>query len=393
MVDMTARDDVYAEDLETGHVTVAAGASLDALMRRYVPQGWFVPVTPGTRQVTVGGAIAADVHGKNHHVDGSLGLHLTSLTLTTPNGTIDCGPEGPERDLFWATVGGLGLTGIIERATLRLVPIATSSLAVDTERCRDIDELMATMSESDAHFRYSVAWIDCLATGASLGRSVLTRGNHASVDELGPSGSRARRDPLAFRPAVRIGVPAAVPTGLLNRLTVRAFNEAWYRKAPRTARRSLESITSFFHPLDGVRDWNRLYGRRGFLQYQLMVPFGAETDLRHLVESVAASGCASFLTVLKRFGPGNRAPLSFPAAGWTLALDLAVGNPGLGPLLDGLDQVVVSAGGRIYLAKDSRLQPELLAAMYPRLDEWRQVRDRVDPDHLMQSDLSRRLGL
>ena len=388
VVDATGLDPVLTVDSATGTARVGAGVSLDALMRAVLPQGWFVPVTPGTRQVTIGGAVAADIHGKNHHRDGSFCRHVAELTLATPTGVHRLGPED---ELFWATAGGMGLTGILLEATVRLTPVTTTAVVVDTDRTADLDETLSLMSSGDAAYRYSVAWIDCLSRGRSLGRAVLTRGDHATVDQLP---DRLRRRPLAFDPATRLAAPPWAPSGALNRLTIRAFNEMWFRKAPRHERDAVQSLASFFHPLDGVAGWNRLYGRRGFLQYQMVVPFGAEDALRRVVERLAgADGAPSFLGVLKGFGPADEGHLSFPSPGWTLALDMPVGPPGLAALLDQLDVMVADAGGRVYLAKDARLRPELVERMYPRLGEWRSIRDKVDPDRVLQSDLSRRLGL
>jgi len=368
---------------------VAAGVSLDSMIRRLLPQGFFVPVTPGTRSVTVGGAIAADIHGKNHHVDGSFGRHVMSLTLVGADGeTRELTPDG-DPELFWATVGGMGLTGVIVSATVRVRPVSSAYVRVDTDRTGNLAELVELMRRTDDGYTYSVAWIDLLARGGALGRSVLTRGEHADVDELP---DRARRDPLAFAPRQLLQAPAAVPSGLVNPWSVRAFNELWFRKAPRHRRAEIQGIGGFFHPLDGVGDWNRLYGRRGFVQYQVVVPPDAEEALTEAVRRIADSGHASFLAVLKRFGPGNEGLLSFPRAGWTLALDLPA-DPGLSPLLDRLDDLVVEAGGRTYLAKDSRTRPETLERMYPRLGEFRRLRRRIDPEGVFTSDLARRLGL
>ena len=392
MVDATWLDAIHQVDLTRGLITVAAGVSLETLMERFVPLGWFVPVTPGTRMVTVGGAIAADIHGKNHHVDGSFCSHVTRMTLVTPTGTVDLSPRS-DPDLFWATAGGMGLTGVITDATLQMIPVETSYMLVDTERATDLDDVMDKMVSGDDGYRYSVAWIDCQSTGSRLGRSVLTRGDHARLAELP---ARLRQDPdraRAFRPRTLLTVPITPPSGLLNPLTVGAFNEFWFRKAPRHQVAKPHHLTGFFHPLDGIGSWNRLYGSTGFLQYQFVVADQQGETVRQVIERLSSLKLASFLAVLKRFGPGDPGPLSFPMAGWTLALDLPVGFHRLDSLLDELDQLVLAAGGRVYLAKDSRVSPEAFAAMYPRLDEWRAVRQRVDPDGLLRSDLGRRLGL
>ena len=388
VVDMTTRHRVLSVDNQTGLVEVEAGASLDQLMRELLPLGLFVPVSPGTRQVTVGGAVAADIHGKNHHVDGSFGRHVVSMDLLCADGTIRT--LTPESELFWATVGGMGLTGLVLRVTLRMKKVQSAYCLVDTERCANLDDLLERMTEGDHRYTYSVAWIDCLARGSSLGRSVLTRGWSATLDQLPPT---LRDHPLDFRPKQLAVAPPIFPSGLLNRATVAAFNEAWYRRAPRERHGEVQSIAAFFHPLDAVARWNRVYGPKGFLQYQFVVPFGAEDTLRRCIQMLSDAGQASFLAVLKRFGPPSDGHLSFPTPGWTLALDIPLGAPVLGGLLDRLDEEVMAAGGREYLAKDSRLPASAIARMYPRLDEWREVKKAADPHGVFESDLARRLGL
>jgi decaprenylphospho-beta-D-ribofuranose 2-oxidase len=378
-------------DHTAGTARVLAGTSIDALLREIVPQGWFVPVTPGTRYITVGGAIAADVHGKDHHATGSFGAHVRSLVLALPDGTRRTLSPAGDPDEFWATCGGMGLTGTVVEATIDLHPIETSLLRVDSDRVPDLDTLLTLLSEGGRTHRYSVAWVDFLARGASLGRAVLTQGDFATVDELAPR--RRRRDPLAYDPMSALPAPATMPNGVLNRLSIRAFNEFWYRKAPRKRRGELQSIAKFFYPLDIIDGWNRMYGPRGFLQWQCLVPFGAEAVIREIVEALSDHQAPSFLAVLKYFGEADPGPLSFPGPGWTLALDVPTTDPDLAPLLDRLDERVVEVGGRLYLAKESRMRPELVPAMYPRLDEWRAVRDRLDPDRRMISDLARRLRL
>lgn len=387
VLDMTGRDAILAIDSVTGCVEVEAGVSIDRLIRTLLPKGWFVPVSPGTRQVTIGGAIAADVHGKNHHRDGSFGNHVQQITLVTGDGQVRLVTAG--EPLFWATVGGMGLTGVILRARVRMKRVATSTVLVDTTRCTDLDVVLAAM-EDDDRYDYSVAWLDCLARGRALGRSVLTRGRFAAGDELD---TRRRRDPLGFSARTVIGAPPFVPGGLLNQRTVGAFNEMWFRKAPLRRQGEPQSVGAFFHPLDGVADWNRIYGSRGFLQYQVLVPLDASDTLREVVETFSNHGLASFLTVLKRMGPGNPGYLSFPHPGWTLTLDVPAGDPQVGRLLDRLDARVLAVGGRSYFAKDSRMTARSAHAMYPRLAEWNQVRARFDPEGVFMSDLSRRVQL
>ncbi|WP_416974577.1 FAD-binding protein [Streptomyces sp. 4F14] len=388
VLDMTGLDRVHAIDAAEGIVLCDAGVSLHRLMEVLLPLGWFVPVTPGTRYVTVGGAIGADIHGKNHHASGSFARHVPSFELLTADGTIRTVRQGTP--LFDATAGGMGLTGVILTARVRLQRVETSLMAVDTQRAADLDDLMARLTEGDRHHRYSVAWIDLLARGASTGRAVLTRGDHAPLDALPP---RQRRAPLAFRPGVLPAAPSFVPGGLLTRTTVGLFNELWYRRAPRARAGELQRIPAFFHPLDGVPHWNRVYGRGGFVQYQFVVGHGQEEALRRIVHRISERRCPSFLAVLKRFGEGDPGWLSFPRPGWTLALDIPAALPGLAAFLDELDEEVAGAGGRVYLAKDARLRPDLLAAMYPRVDDFRELRARLDPRGVFVSDLARRLSL
>jgi len=388
VVDATAVSGVLDLDPSTGVVRALGGTSLDDLMRVSIPQGWFLPVTPGTRFVTLGGAIASDIHGKDHHAAGTFGSHVRQLVLGLADGTTRTLTPESTPDEFWATCGGMGLTGTIVEATVQFRPIATSRILVDTDRVPDLDTLLTLLTEGESRFRYSVAWIDLIARGTHLGRSVLYQGDFAPRDALAPGAG----DPLAFDPPSMVPAPPA-PSGLMNRWSIQAFNELWYRRAPRRRRDELQSITEFFYPLDMIDRWPRLYGRRGFLQWQCLVPFGREDLLRSVVEDISGSHSASFLAVLKRFGEANPGHLSFPGPGWTLALDLPAGDPSLVDLLGRLDREVAAAGGRVYLAKDSCVHPDLVPTMYPRLAEWRQVRDQLDPAQLINSDLARRLRL
>ena len=379
----------YSLDPGTGILTVPAGMSLDEILKRSVPAGWFVPVTPGTRFVTVGGAIGSDIHGKNHHFDGSFGEHVTRMRVLLSDGrTVDMTPES-HPEWFWATVGGMGLTGVVLDADIRMLPVETSRVRVETERLPDFDAVVAAMSSDggDDTYRYSVSWVDLVATGKSTGRGVLTRGDHATRSEVDDN------DPLSYDPKVRLAAPGWVPNQLLNKLSIRAFNEVWFRKAPARRHVGIESIPAFFHPLDGVRQWNTLYGTQGFIQYQFIVPLDQVEVLRRVIEAFAGQGVASFLAVLKRMGPGNNAPMSFPTEGWTLTLDMAAGLRGLPELLARVDTMVLDAGGRHYLAKDSHVSPAAVRRGYPRLAEWQATRARMDPDGRWNSDLARRLGL
>ena len=381
-------DDVVI-DAQRQIATVPGALSIDELLRVLVARGFFVPVTPGTRFVTIGAAIASDIHGKNHHIDGSFGSHVESLDLLLADGsTVTIGPER-QPQLFWATVGGMGLTGIVLSATFRLIPIETSKMAVDTARVPDLDTLLALMTEGDDDYRYSVAWIDLLARGRHLGRSVLTRGDHARAGQF-----KAHDNPLAYDPRQVVSVPALIPpSGVLSHVAVAAFNELWYRKAPRHRVQEEQSIATFFHPLDGIGAWNRLYGARGMVQYQFVVPLERDDVLRRVVELLSARRVAAFLAVLKRFGSGNPAPLSFPMPGWTLTLDTSSAMSGLSALFAELDELVLNAGGRHYFAKDACLGPHAAQRGYPRLAEWQAIRSSADPHRRWQSDLARRLQL
>jgi decaprenylphospho-beta-D-ribofuranose 2-oxidase len=381
-------DAVLAIDVEKGTVTVESGVSLDTLLRVLLPLGWIPMVIPGTSYVTVGGAIASDIHGKFRH--GSFADYVERMQIVTPaHGVTTLEPDSTP-DAFWATAGGMGLTGVITDATIRLQPVETSRIVCDTERATDVDDCMARMLDGDHAYRYSVAWIDYLAGGKQLGRAVLSRGNHATFDDLPKSMHATARH---YSPHQLLGAPPWIPNGMVNMLSARAFNEVWFRKAPARPRRHVTGIKPFFFPLDGVRGWNRIYGTQGFAQYQFVVPYGAERVVRIALERLRAASVPSFLAVLKRFEHDSRSALGFPIEGWTLALDVPLANRMLARLFDELDELVVTAGGRVYLTKDSRVRPEVLAAMYPGLDEWREARAALDPSGTLHSDMERRLGL
>ncbi len=372
-----------------------AGVSYQDILNCFLPRGYIVPVTPGTKFVTIGGAIAADVHGKNHHRDGSLAQFLVSFQLLTGGG---CPSEGglqvltcsrtENSDVFWATLGGMGLTGVILSARLKLQRVGSAWLGVDYRRAANLDQALELFSTADRS-RYSVAWIDCLARGPALGRAVLMQGEYLAADELPV---QLRSAPLQLPRRSSRTVPVTFPGWVLNSFSVRAFNELYYR-CHRDQFRVVDS-ESFFYPLDSVGHWNRIYGRRGFVQYQMVVPpAGSRRALVRILEQISQSGRASFLAVLKTFGPGNPGLLSFPTAGATLALDLPFTGPPLLQLLEELDRIVLDHGGRVYLAKDARLGRSAFEGMYPRVGEFRRLKQKLDPEGLFSSSLARRLGL
>ncbi|HEY6397592.1 MAG TPA: FAD-binding oxidoreductase [Solirubrobacteraceae bacterium] len=382
VVDMTPCGAFELDD-RAGTVTAQAGVTLGELLRFVVPRGWMVPVLPGTAHVTVGGAIASDIHGKNHGVAGTFGTYVRRLGVLRADGEEVELTADWEEDLFWATIGGMGLTGVILWARIALRPIAGPLLAVDTDRVAGLDEALAALSEPGGPYR--VAWLDLLS--AIPGRGVVTRADHAERMEAAP--------PHGVSPVVRakLTVPRRWPSGLLAPSTVRAFNELRFRRTPRRERGRLEAIGSHMFPLDVLSEWPRLYGRHGFLQYQPVVPMGREDVLRTMIERLRRSRVPCYLCVLKDFGPENPAPLSFPIRGWTITLDLPRAAAGLDALLESFDQLVAGAGGRVYLSKDVRMRADTLAAMYPRLGEWRAARDRADPEGVWRSDLALRTGL
>ena len=378
----TARLKRFELDPAAGTVTAEAGVTLAELLDETVPAGWMVPVVPGTQHVSVGGAIASDIHGKNHGTAGTFGSHVEALGLLSAAGeTVELAADSGD-PLFLATLGGMGLTGVIVWARIKLRPVSSPWLSVDVDRCDSLDDVLAALRAPGGPHR--VAWLDLL--GSHPGRGVVTRADHLAAADAPPGreGSATVRG--------RATVPAAWPPGLLRPASVRAFNELRFRRSPRSARGHVESIGGHMFPLDALGAWPRLYGPRGFVQYQLVVPFGAERVLETVIEELRGR-VPCYLAVLKDFGEANAAPLSFPIAGWTLALDLPRAAPALGPLLDRFDELVAEAGGRVYLSKDARMRPDALAAMYPRLEDWRQTQAGADPEGFWRSDLAARTGL
>ncbi len=379
-------------DEDTGVLEAEAGLSLKAINDAFLPRGFFPGVTPGSAFVTLGGAIAADVHGKNHHTDGSFArwTEAIELLLPTDNGAWEARWVSRDQDaeLFHATLGGMGLTGVIRRCRVRLKPVPSAYIDASYQRVANLDEALEGFTGAFGDRTYSVAWIDCLTRGDNAGRSVLIGGEHAPTDSLpGELGT----DPYAAPKPKRKRVPINFPSIALNPLSVRAFNACYYRTSRPSGR--IEPAREFFYPLDSVLEWNRIYGKRGFQQYQVVVPFeNGAAAVRTLLDRITRAKAASFLAVLKAMGASSEGPLSFPMPGWTLALDLPH-TKRLDALLHDLDAISVEFGGRRYLAKDASLLPEHLPTMYPRLEEFMRVRDRVDPHRRLSSSLSRRLGL
>jgi decaprenylphospho-beta-D-ribofuranose 2-oxidase len=390
VLQMTRQRD-FELDPEGGTVTAQAGATIGQLLAVLVPAGWMVPVVPGTQHVSIGGAIASDIHGKNHAVAGTFGAHVERLGLLTSTGeTLELSPDQKD-GLFEATVGGMGLTGVILWAQIRLLAISSSLMSVDTDRARNLDEALAVLSAPGGSYR--VAWLDLL--GSPPGRGVVTRAEHLAGTPGQPSPPGMRPGAPRGGPTVRsrATVPARWPSWPLRPSAVRAFNELRFRRTPRRQREHPEAVGHHLFPLDALDAWPRLYGPAGFLQYQLVVPYGSEDVIRSLIEQLRRGRLPCYLAVLKDFGAASEAPLSFPIPGWTLTLDIPRRAPGLDEALQRFDELVAACGGRVYLSKDVRLAPDALAAMYPRLQDWKALRERADPDRLWRSDLGRRTGL
>ncbi|TAE50726.1 MAG: FAD-binding oxidoreductase [Bacteroidetes bacterium] len=376
-----------AFDAEKGLLTCEAGTTYEEIIAHFLPRGWFPPVTPGTKYVSMGGALASDVHGKNHHVEGSFSRHVQWFDLLTATGTELRCSRAENAAVFYATAGGMGLTGFILRMCLQLKPVSSSFIHVESLKARNLEEILGMFDEF-VTATYSVAWIDCLSGGSGLGRSILLKGEHAAISDM-PAGKAA----LAVSQKKRITVPFDLPSFTLNSLSIRAFNALYYGKqfSPRSS--ALSDYDSYFYPLDVIHHWNRIYGRRGFTQYQFVVPKAAgKAGIREVLERVQKAGMGSFLSVLKLFGPEEEGWLSFPMEGYTLTLDFPISQK-LFPFLDELDQVVAGYGGRVYLTKDVRLGEEMFRQMYPRQEAFYDLICQLDPEGHIYSQQADRLGL
>lgn len=372
--DMTRLDRIVAFDPKTGIAQVEAGARLGDLLAVFSRRGWLPKVVPGTGHATIGGAIAMDVHGKNHHRDGSFGQHLTGVTVRLPTG--ETRELAPQDDLFAATVGGLGQTGIVLRAGLKLARCPGTAARVTENRADGLDQHLSLLDDPKAD--YCVGWVDATAQGDHLGRGIVEVAKLVDADS--PAADAGRR------------VPFDAPAFALSPPVVRLFNRAYFNRVPSDGRTVIRPISDFFFPLDRIRDWNRLYGRRGFHQFQCVVPDRNVGALRDMLGRISASGLASPLAVLKRMGAGRAGLISFPAEGYTLAVDVPNSHAAM-PLFADLHDLTREAGGRIYFAKDALCPPELIPAMYPDLPRWQAIVAEADPKGVLVSDLVRRLKL
>ncbi len=394
VLDMNGLDRVISIDAERLTVTAQAGATLASVMAALADHGMTLPVVPGTRHVTLAGAIASDIHGKNHHRDGAFARHVERITLLTPAGdTRELTPDG-DPDLFFATLGGMGLTGVIQQATVRAEPLAHPWVAEDVDRTNGLEQTLELIGGEDPR-RYSVAWLDMLAEGPSMGRAIVSRADPLAPGQTPPAPRRGRGRPESYseqlmRPAA-LGIPQGIPSGVLQPAAVRAFNAARWRACPRSERGRPLPMAPYFFPLDALGGWNRLYGPQGLIQYQFALPTEQLSPLRRCFQLLRR--LPVYLAVFKRFGPRYGGPLSFPMEGWTLAVDVPGSAPGLRASLDELDELVVQAGGRVYLSKDIRMRRDHLGEMYPDLDAFRSLRERIDPAGVLRSDMGVRLGL
>ncbi|HEX9511989.1 MAG TPA: FAD-binding oxidoreductase [Puia sp.] len=379
----TKFDKILSFDSNHGVFECQSGITLDQILEVIVPKGWFLPVTPGTKFITVGGAVASDVHGKNHHVDGCFSHHVEEMDVLLADGTIaTCGPDLLP-DLYEATCGGMGLTGVITRIKFHLKKIQTSYIRQKQIKAANLDELLRLFDEYK-DYTYSVAWIDCLRKGKAFGRSILMLGEHAKPEELN---DRQKAAPLKLPKKKQFVFPFTLPSWVLNIFTVKAFNSLYYRKNLKKEINNVVNYEPFFYPLDVVLHWNRGYGKKGFIQYQFVLPKESKEGLIEILHRINDKGLGSFLAVFKLFGK-QESLIGFPMEGYTLALDFPL-RPGLFEFLDELDKLVLEYGGRIYLSKDARMKPDILQAGYKHLPQFLSILKKYDPEgkiHSVQSD-------
>lgn len=387
--DNTFNNHLLQFDDQNGVLECESGTSFDKILSVFIPKGWFLPVTPGTKYITMGGGIAADVHGKNHHIEGSIKQFILSFTILCDDGTVyTCSPT-ENKDLFDATFGGLGLTGIILTAKIQMKPIESSYIKYNYIKARNLEEIFK-LFEDNTKATYSVAWIDCLKQGKNFGRSILMLGEHATKSDLTDKYSKRILQP--HNSQQKLSVPFNFPSFILNPFSVKSFNFLYYNKQFKRIKEGLVHYDPYFYPLDSILDWNKIYGKKGFIQYQFVLPH--ETSYKGLTEilnQISHYNAGSFLAVLKLFGKGNPY-LSFPHPGYTLALDFPM-TKNLFKILSKLDQIVNDHGGRVYLIKDARLSPEMVTSGYPELESFKTIVKKYNPNGLFKSNLSERLGI
>jgi FAD/FMN-containing dehydrogenase len=377
-------------DEKEGTVRCEAGVSLKEILDIFVPRGWFLPVTPGTKFVTIGGAIASDVHGKNHHKEGSFSDHVNSLDVLIPNGEIVTCSKNENNDLFKATCGGMGLTGVILNATFCLKKIETAYIKQLTIKAKNIDEIVELFDEY-AYFTYSVAWIDCLTKGKFSGRSILMLGEHARIEDI--NDVEIKRNPLFINERKKVNVSFRFPAFALNSYTVKSFNFLYYNSHFRSIHESVIDYDRFFFPLDSIYNWNRIYGSRGYTQYQFVLPKEVgKKGLKEILGKISDEGKGSFLAVLKLFGKENENFISFPMEGYTLALDFPI-KENLFGFFDKLDDIVKDYGGRLYLTKDVRMSEKMFKKSYKKSEDFINFKSKIDKKNKIQSLQSRRIGI
>lgn len=380
-------DKIISFDTQNGIFECESGLTLDKILEVIVPKGWFLPVTPGTKFITVGGAVGSDVHGKNHHVDGSFSNQVIEMDVMLSDGRVFTCSKSLNPDLFWATCGGMGLTGMVTRVQFNLKKIETSYIKQKQVKAENLEEVLKLFDQYK-HYTYSVAWIDCLQKGKDFGRSILILGEHAKVEELP---EKYKKDPLALPGKKQINFPVTLPSWVLNSFTVKAFNFLYYGKNFKKEINNVVSYEPFFYPLDAILNWNRGYGKKGFVQYQFVLPLHAKEGLIEILHKISDAGLGSFLAVLKVFGKQDDL-ISFPFEGYTLALDFPV-RDGLLEFLDTLDAIVLKYNGRLYMSKDARMKPSILKAGYSRLEEFKKIVKKYDPLGRMNSIQAKRLEL
>ncbi len=389
VISMERLNRFIAFDREQGILTAEAGVTLADILSLVIPVGWFLPVTPGTQQVSLGGCIAADVHGKNHQLTGSFSKHIIWLDLITSAGEVIRCSTDENPDFFWATIGGMGLTGIIGTVCLKLRCCPNKYLTVNNHTANNLAEVIERLRTNDDE--YSVAWLDTFASKQNLGRGIIMTAQHTPIEELPLT---LPKESTKIRKRFAITIPCNCPNWMLHKTSLKIFQQLYWQKQAKKIAPYHSSLQQYFYPLDNIKHWNRLYGKRGFVQYQCLMPSAnANLGYQQLLTYLQSTPYPVYLGVLKKFGKENLGMLSFPQEGFTLALDLPILNTGLFKVLDKLDEIVLAHGGRVYLAKDARLKPAMFRQMYPRHAEWLTIKNKLDPEHLFSSSLSRRLEL